>query len=208
MSLKFSHPGSYLIVGPSFSGKTTFTKRIIEEQMIEPFPNHILWCYGEYQKMYDEMTHLGIDFIEGLPSDLYDQLDPSQRHLVVIDDLMDEAKDDKMLSKLFTKGCHHKNVSVIFILQNLFPQGKHCRSISLNTQYIVLFKSTRDKNQVNCLGRQMFPGQSKFFQEAYIDATKDRGGYLLLDLKPDTPDDWRVRTNIFPGQNTTVYLAK
>jgi hypothetical protein len=48
----------------------------------------------------------------------------------------------------------------------------------------------------------MFPGKAKYFQDAYLDATKKRGGYLLLDLKPETPDDWRVRTNIFPEEDT------
>jgi hypothetical protein len=208
MTLKLAHPATYLVVGASFSGKTTLTRRLIQEGMFEPFPDHIIWCYGEYQALYDEMLPLGIEFVEGLPADLYDKLDPSKRNLVVIDDLMDEAKDDKTLSKLFTKGSHHKNVSVIFILQNLFPQGKHCRNISLNTQYIILFKNTRDKSQINCLGRQMFPGKVKFFHEAYNDATKDRGGYLLIDLKPDTVDEWRLRTKIFPGENTVVYVPK
>lgn len=122
MSLKLAHPSSYLVVGPSFSGKTTFTKRLIEESMIEPKPEKIYWCYGEYQSLFEEMSPLGIDFIEGLPPQLYDELDSTKRNLIIVDDLMEEVKDDKMLSKLFTKGCHHKNTSVIFILQNIFPR--------------------------------------------------------------------------------------
>ena len=39
------------------------------------------------------------------------------------DDLMEEAKDSKLVSKLFTQG-RHRNVSVILILQNAFPKGK------------------------------------------------------------------------------------
>jgi GTPase SAR1 family protein len=197
-----------MVVGASFSGKSTFTKRLIENRMFEPFPERIVWCYGIYQPLYDEMLTLGVEFIEGFPSELYETLDSSKSTLIVIDDLMDEVQDNKTLTKFFTKGCHHKNVTIIFILQNLFPQGKHCRTISLNTQYIVVFKNTRDKSQINCLGKQMFPGRSKYFQEAYLDATKARGGYLFLDLKPDTPDDWRVRTNIFPTEDTVVYASK
>jgi hypothetical protein len=197
-----------MVVGASFSGKSTFTKRLIENRMFEPFPERLVWCYGIYQPLYDEMLPLGVEFIEGFPAELYDSLDSSKPTLVVIDDLMDEVQDNKMLAKFFTKGCHHKNVTIVFILQNLFPQGKQCRTISLNTQYIVVFKNTRDKTQINCLGKQMFPGRSKYFQEAYLDATKERGSYLLLDLKPDTPDDWRVRTRIFPEEDTVVYISK
>jgi hypothetical protein len=176
--------------------------------MIEPFPEHIVWCYSEWQQQYDEMSSQGIEFIEGLPDDLYTSMDSSRRHLVVIDDLMNEVGDSKMLTKIFTKGCHHRNVTVIFILHNLFPKGKECRNISLNTQYIVLFKNTRDKAQVECLAKQMFPGRVKFLREAYIDATSHGRGYLLLDLTPDTDDGLRVRTRIFPGEDTTIYQAK
>ena len=52
----------------------------------------------------------------------------------------------------------------------------------------------------------MYPGRVKFFQEAYDDATKLKWGYLFIDLKPDTPDELRLRTNIFPGERPVVYV--
>ena len=44
--------------------------------------------------------------------------------LVVIDYLMQELSNDQRITNLFTKGCHHRNLSVIFILQNIFHPGK------------------------------------------------------------------------------------
>jgi len=38
--------------------------------------------------------------------------------LLIIDDLMDET--DETIAKLSTKGSHHRNVSVVFLVQNLF----------------------------------------------------------------------------------------
>ena len=54
-------------------------------------------------------------------------------------------------------------ISVIYIVQNLFHQGKGSRSISLNSHYLLLFKNPRDKLQILTLAKQMYPGQTDFF---------------------------------------------
>ena len=102
-----------------------------------------------------------IVFIEGVPGDLETLINPSIRNLVVIDDLMHELSNDQRMTNLFTEGCHHRNLSVIFILQNIFHRGKELRDMSLNSHYLVVFKSPRDSSQVNHLARQMFPGHVK-----------------------------------------------
>ena len=45
------------------------------------------------------------------------------------------------------------------------------RTISLNSQYIVVFKNPRDVSQMTTLAKQMYPGRVKFVQEAFADAT-------------------------------------
>ncbi len=52
----------------------------------------------------------------------------------------------------------------------------------------------------------MFPGKKNYLVEAYSDATKTPHSYLLLDLHPETPEQFRIRTNIFPGEESTVYV--
>ena len=71
-----------------------------------------------------------------------------------------------------------------------------------------LFKNPRDATQVATLGRQMYPGKSKFLIEAFKDATQKPYGYLFLDMKPETEEIYRVRTNIFPNERQYVYLPK
>jgi len=46
------------------------------------------------------------------------------------DDLLNEVYS-KDVCDLFTKGSHHRNISVILITQNLFHQGRFSRYISL-----------------------------------------------------------------------------
>ena len=80
--------------------------------------------------------------------------------------------------------------------------------MSLNCHYLVMFKSPRDSSQVSHLAKQMFPGHVKYVQETFQDATKRPNGYLLCDLKPETPTDFRLRTNIFPGETRLAYVRK
>ena len=98
-------------------------------------------------------TIAGIEFNQGIPEDIDepDYLDISQRNLIVLDDLMAQSGKDKRIADLFTKGSHHRNLSVIYIVQNVFHQGKEMRKISLNAHYIVLFKSSRDRQQISIL---------------------------------------------------------
>jgi hypothetical protein len=44
--------------------------------------------------------------------------------------IMDET--DQRVASLFTKKSHHRNISVMYIVQNLFHRGKHHTAISLN----------------------------------------------------------------------------
>ena len=81
--------------------------------------------------------------------------------------------------------------------------------MSLNTHYIVMFKNPRDAGQVATLARQMYPGKGNFVVEAYKDATKEPYGYLLIDLKPETDENYRIRTKIFPDdERQYVYVPK
>ena len=84
-----------------------------------------------------------------------------------VDDQMIDASKDKRIVNLFTRGTHHRNLSVIYSVKNLSHQGKGSRSISLNSHYLVLFKNPRDKLQIWTLAKQMYPGQTDFFLNQY-----------------------------------------
>ena len=106
---------------------------------------------------------------------------------------------------MFTKYAHHKNLTVIFIVQNLFPKGKHARDISLNAHYIIVFKNPRDKLQIEYLARQIMPRHSKGVVQVFEEATRKPHSYLLFDLTQSTHDALRIRTNIFPDETMHVY---
>ena len=152
----------------------------------------VILHYAEWQNGYRELGEK-IEFREGLPQTGDYANDPRSK-LVIVDDLMRESSAGGAIVDLFTKASHHNNLSVIFITQNLFHQGKGQRDISLNAQYIVIFRNLRDRAQITHLSRQLCPEDPRFLQEAYWDATSEAYGYLLLDLKQSTLDNCRFRT--------------
>lgn len=66
--------------------------------------------------------------------------------------MTNEATQDKRISQFFTRGLH---LSVIFLAQNLFHKKQ--KVISLNSDYIVIFKNLRDKKRFTNLARQFMP---------------------------------------------------
>ena len=124
--------------------------------------------------------------------------------LLVIDDQMHGV--DQRISSLFTKGSHHRNLSVIYIVQNLFDQHKEHRTISLNAHYLVIFKNPRDGSQIVHLAKQMYPGKTHYVRQAFALATRQAHGYLVIDLKQNTPEGMRLRSHIFPGDRQEVYV--
>ena len=94
-------------------------------------------------------------FHQGIPS--LEKLESLQNIILVLDDLMEESVKDSNILNMFIAGSHHRNISVLFLMQNVFEKGRHARTISINTQYMALFKNARDQTQIRFLARQIFP---------------------------------------------------
>ena len=104
------------------------------DKMIQPPLGKVMYCYGEYQPIFAKYPN--VIFNEGLPD--IRQFDGREPLLLILDDLMDATNET--VSTIFTKISHHRNISVIYITQNVFHKGKQSRTISLNAHYVVLFK--------------------------------------------------------------------
>ena len=139
-----------------------------------------------------------VQFVEGLPSVAL--FDPKTRNVVMIDELM--AETNELVTTLFTKTSHHRYTSVLYLVQSHFPKNKESHTISLNSQYMVVFMNHRDASHISHLARQVYLDRVKFVQEAFKEATS-------VDLKQETPEDLRLCTTTFPDYGVQyVYLPK
>ena len=204
--MTFRHPFSMMVTGPSGSGKTEWTRKLLLSLLVQPPPERILWCFGQWQPLYEDLQKRipCIEFIRGIPDYLDNAqfMEPSKRNLIIFDDLMTEAKCDQRIADLFTKGSHHRNISIVYLTQNVFPQGRACRDIALNMQYLVLFNNPIDRQQVATLARRIYPSICATFMRKFEDATATPYGYLALDLKSSTSEQDRLQTDIFVDQQS------
>ena len=208
MDVRFKLPANFYVSGQSQSGKSFFVRKLLQHlnELFNPVPTKIIYCYGEYQKEFAELQN--VELIEGFPSNLNELTQGHDNSLVVLDDLMGECSKDQRVSDLFTRGSHHKGISVLYLTQNLFPPGKLSRTISLNCHYIIVFKNARDSLGIATLAKQMYPRQTNYLLDSFHDATKQPHSYLLIDCHPQTPENLRLRTNILPGERQIVYIKK
>ena len=69
--VKFQHPFTMIVTGPTGCGKTQWVKDLLGADMIEPAPQRIVFFYKRWQPLYDEMKCLGpIEFYNELPPNL------------------------------------------------------------------------------------------------------------------------------------------
>ena len=191
---KLIHPFTCLVAVPTGSGKTSFLKKLLElkNEKIYQCPEKILWCYSQWQPLYATMKD--VEFRQGLPD-----VEKLKSCLLVLDDIMDHLESE--VADLFTKGSHHKNISVIAVTQNVFHQSRFQRTISLNTHYMVLFKNPRDASQIQHLDREMYPKDPEYPVQLYERVmTLGPYSYLFIDLKQETPDNMRLRANILENE--------
>lgn len=196
------------VCGSTKSGKTTFVRRIIDEKthMFTEPAHKILYCYSLWTDSFTDMEKSinDIEFHKGLPEEnILTAFCDNRHNILVLDDLMADITKSKTADTLFMVCAHHMKLSVIFLSQNIFPQGKIMRNIALNTHVLVLFRNYRDVGQISVLGRQL--GSCRKLQSAYDDATNEQYGYLVLDMAPGVSDRGRWRTKIFPGEDTITY---
>ena len=190
------HPARILISGPSSSGKSHLTGRILAnlDDVFDKKIEGVTICYTRNQSLYTDMVSkckVPVKMVKGLP----ENLNIPQKHLLVLDDLMGEQY--QRISDIFTKDSHHGDFSVIFIVQSLFNKNPFHRVISLNAQYLVLLPNPRDKSQISHLARQLNPSNPSFVIDAYFKSTSQKYGYLVIDCRADTPEELRLRDQIF-----------
>lgn len=211
----FQTPLSLLVCGSSFSGKSTLVAEILlnKAEMFTDEIKEILYVYNVWQPLFDRMeTQIpNIKFVNSIPSkeEIENFTSNKDHKLMVLDDQMLYLSSNKDITEYVTVHCHHRNLSTIIILQNIYHKAPCLRDISLNVQGIILFKNLRCYQQVRQLANQMFPGKHKYFLDAFDKACNQRPfGYIVIDLNPRSSLKFQLYTDCLPGQELIAFLPK
>ena len=128
--------------------------------------------------------------------------------LVLLDDCYQALEGDD-LATLFAETVHHLNMSIVLILQTLFnTRSKSMRIISINTQYLILFKMNRDLSQIMSLGMQVRPYDPSYIVKAYLSATRSNYNYLLMDFSSRQNPALRLRSRIFLDEQPMIVFLE
>lgn len=200
-------PCRMIVFGPSGSGKSS----LIERMLI--YSQEVFGCNFDTIKYISGQSFPDIDHVNGIKVEKYNELEPDllknlnhdKKNIIIFDDNI-YVTNDRLLSDIFTKISHHMNLTVILLLQNLFPKTKYGRDISINSTYIILMANPRESTQIKRLSQQI--DGTNFIYKAFLDNTKDKPfSYLVLDFHQNTPDILRVRSSLFDSE-MYIYVKK
>ena len=209
------------ICGPSQSGKSFWIKKLFEhiEVMITPETKKIVYLYTHFQdKLYNEMRDeiakkpgYTLEFVncsKGIPHVSDIQTNNNDDTLIVLDDLMIVAASSKLnqerIDALAVQDVHHRNVSVIYVCQNLAYGNGKLRNLRINSQYYLMFKNLSDCKNIEMVGRNRGIKSARL-DNVLRDVESNPFGYLLFDNCVKSYSNTRVRTGIFPGEETIIY---
>ena len=211
--LPFIPYSNFYVAGATNSGKTYWVYQLMKYSKdmfpLEP-PLKFLYSYSIYQDLFLTMEKEieNINFINRIPTheDIVQFAEDGKHGMIIIDDNMTHAGKSQEVEDLFTKGSHHLKITSILISQNMFNSSPKNRTISLNSQYLVITKNPRACSQLNTLAQQLFgKGKSNILCDVYADVMKKPYNYFVIDLHSTSDRTYMLRTDIFPCQLPIVY---
>ncbi|HUR98240.1 MAG TPA: hypothetical protein VMZ26_09280 [Pyrinomonadaceae bacterium] len=133
--------------------------------------------------------------------------------LFIVDDMLSGSELDenaKRLRSYFCRRCHHEKIYCLVTVQNLFSPNEHFRTIALNSNYLVLFRTNRGLHQLKFLSTQQL-GKGDLLPAILRDVVRRfKFGYLLADFHPQTDPRLLFTTNLFGegGEPCVAYVEK
>ena len=211
--LSLKHPFIFVISGPTASGKTSHILKFLSKLDIYSNPKitNIIYVYSEYQDIFKKFKcNTPIKFTKDYKKMLDYTPKKDERPLIVYDDVQRELSNSNDLLDLVTKKSHHRGISVIVQLQNLFFNGKNFHELRHNAHYIGLTKSRFNIQKIKIFASQLFGGGQKVkdFIEAYEDCMKKNYTLFFIDLHPNTSLKFMYRANPFSDIDQYWYFTR
>ena len=90
---------------------------------------------------------LGINFEKGWSDVIFDSLSTEQRNIQVLNDQISVMSLSKLVADILTKGWHHSNLFVIYLVQNVYNHRKSQQTNINLTLECGVFCNCRDASQ-------------------------------------------------------------
>ena len=193
---KIEKPFRMIIGGGSGTGKTCFTQQLVNQNHFSSPFDKIVYCYPEYLLESPVEFDQIVDYRPGLGDLEYFSSLPKNT-LIIYDDLMNECGSSKDIMKLFSVIARKRQLSIIFLVQNMFDRTQQFRNIRLNATHLVLFKFyaaheiqfrlLKDLGMQNLISKQSL---GQIFAKPFA--------YIMLDIHPNRHSSFGcVKSNIF-----------
>ena len=194
------------ISGPSRCGKTVWVTDFllnISPRLCKEVPETILYVFATWQPQYDDikdskLVDVFIQDDDSLESKIKRYI-TGKPLLIIFDDLI-SSNNLAYIADLFMVHGRHNHVSCIFISQMMFPNNIAIRSISRNSNYLVLFKNPRYNQDISELAKQMTPGQP-YLKMIYATATEDPFSYLFINVTQECKPAVKYLSHLFNENN-------
>lgn len=197
-SLTLRNSFTMCLAGPTGCGKTVFLDNMIRnaDTLFSKKPGPVYYFYKLYQDKFRDMESY-VNFVEGMCTMdwIRANVKEGQNTVLILDDLARNMSEDT--SEIFSVASHHMDCNVCLVVHNLFDKNKAFRNISLNSRYLVVFKNPRDTSSITAFAKQFDPGNAARMMRIYRDATAKPFSHLFVDLDQKTPENLRLRSNIF-----------
>ena len=200
---KLEKPFRLIVGGGSGSGKTEFVKRLVNEShFASPF-DKIVYCYPEYLNDVPAEFEQIVEYKPGLCDLTYFAALP-KNSLIILDDMMTEVGNSDAIMKLFSVVARKRNLSLIFIVQNIYDKGKQFRNIRLNATAFVLFKFYAATDVTKRILRDI--SCDKLITKRQLEQIyAEKFNYIFIDLHPNRHSEFcTIRSNIFE-RNYTIF---
>ena len=193
---KLEKPFRLIIAGGSGTGKTNILKNIVDNNHFSSPFDKTVYCYPDYLEEiptdFDQIVEYqaglcDVEFFTALPKNT----------LLIFDDMMTECGSSIEIMKFFSVIARKKNISIIFLVQNVYDNSKQFRNIRLNATAFILFKfyAANDVNKriLKDLGvSNLIPQRSldKIYSKNY--------SYIFVNVHPNRHSEFEtIRTDIF-----------
>lgn len=196
-------PFCMVIAGNNQSGKTSFTIELLKNRnlLIDNDFEKIVYFYGIKTPNVKILRNMGVICVQGLPAqgDFSMFTGNKEDHkLFIFDDMIQAITNNEKVTEFVFNSLHHELCSIIFTTQDLFLKSKYRLTLTRQAHYFVLMKSVLDKEQIVFFARKFAPHNHKQTMEMFEKMLSEtQFSYIFADGRTTTPDDARLRWDIF-----------